>query len=219
MENVQEGPMGRNKERDAREQAARMKQIAQTAFQVYAERTIDAVTFDHIAEACGKGVASIYRHYPNKTALVLAASTVAWEEYLAENSTRFQPENSTGAQRLAFFLDSFLDLYRNHKDLLRFNQFFNVYVQSANVSPELLQPYMDVIRGLIGRLQAMYAVGRVDGTLRTDIPEQEMISALLHLMLAAVTRYAVGLVYNNGSDPEEELILLRDMLLTRFVVG
>ena len=39
----------------------------------------------------------------------------------------------------------------------------------------------------------------------------------LHLMLAVVTRYAVGLVYNEESDPEEELLMQKDMLMRRFV--
>ena len=44
-----------------------------------------------------------------------------------------------------------------------------------------------------------------------------MFSATLHLMLAAVTRYAVGLVYLRGPDPEQEL-LLRDLLVERFTI-
>lgn len=30
-------------------------------------------------------------------------------------------------QEFEFFLDSFIDVYRNHADILRFNQFFIVY--------------------------------------------------------------------------------------------
>ena len=33
------------------------------------------------------------------------------------------------------------------------------------------------------------------------------------LMPAAATRYAVGLVYGGGQDPEKELVLLKNMLL------
>jgi hypothetical protein len=37
-------------------------------------------------------------------------------------------------------------------------------------------------------------------------------------MLAAVTRYAVGLVYHGGADPEKELTLLKDLLFRQYVV-
>ena len=44
-----------------------------------------------------------------------------------------------------------------------------------------------------------------------------MFAATLHLMLAAATRYAVGLVYLDGSDPEQELRLLKNMFLREYV--
>ena len=47
--------------------------------------------------------------------------------------------------------------------------------------------------------------------------EGEMFLSIVHLMLAAVTRYAVGLVYENDGDSEKELILLKDMLMHEFV--
>ena len=55
-----------------------------------------------------------------------------------------------------------------------------------------------------------------DGTLRTDVSAKETLLSSLHLMLAAVTRYAVGLVYQDDYDPERELILLRNMLLREY---
>ena len=46
--------------------------------------------------------------------------------------------------------------------------------------------------------------------------ERTMFLSIMHLMLAAVTRYAVGLVYENDSESDKELILLRDMLMCEF---
>ena len=54
--------------------------------------------------------------------------------------------------------------------------------------------------------------------MRTDLPAQEVFATSLHLMLAAATRYAVGLVYRSG-DPEQELELLKSMLLDRFTIS
>ena len=44
-----------------------------------------------------------------------------------------------------------------------------------------------------------------------------MFSTTLHLMLAAVTRYAVGLVYEGGTEPEKELTVLKEMLMGRYL--
>ena len=66
----------------------------------------------------------------------------------------------------------------------------------------------------------VYEKGMRDGTLRKDISEEAMFSSFFHIMLAAVTRYAVGLVYipEQGSDPESELEMLKEILLSRYTV-
>ena len=57
-----------------------------------------------------------------------------------------------------------------------------------------------------------------DGTMRTDLPEEEVFSTTLHLMLAVVTRYAVGLVYipEVGFDAVSELETLKEALLWKY---
>ena len=209
--------MGRNPDRDARELASRKLKILRTAFPIFAEKTIDKVSMQEIADACGMSLATLYRHYGGKSELVLAVATWAWESYLEVNVARWRGEGcATAAETFAFYRDSFIGMYRDHRDLLRFNQFFNVYVQNERVSPELMEPYLAMIRGLAALFHDMYLLGERDATLRTDIPEKEMFSATLHLMLAAVTRYAVGLVYLEGTDAEQELLLQKELLLTRY---
>ena len=93
---------------------------------------------------------------------------------------------------------------------------FNVYVRAAEIDAETLGPYRDVMNMLRERYRGILQKAHEDGTLRTDMDEEVMFSTTLHLMLAAVTRYAVGLVYRSESDPEQELLFQRDLLLQRF---
>ena len=122
----------------------------------------------------------------------------------------------TGVEEFAVHLNAFLDLYRDHKDLLRFNQFFNVYIQSEEIATTQLESYLQMIRKLEEPFSSTYHKGKEDGTIKTDLSEKEMFSVTLHLMLAAVTRYAVGLAYNEETDAEEELELLKEMLVSKF---
>ena len=124
----------------------------------------------------------------------------------------------TGAEIFEYYLESFIGLYRNHRDLLRFNQFFNVYIQSERIDPEVLKPYRDMIEKLRRNFHMVYERAEQDHTIRTDEPEEEMFSTTLHLMLAAVTRYAVGLVYipETGLDAEKELEKLKEAMLLRY---
>ena len=81
-----------------------------------------------------------------------------------------------------------------------------------------MKPYRDIIEGLKGGFHEMYTRAEMDHTIRTEEPEEKMFSTTLHLMLAAVTRYAVGLVYipEGGFDAEEELEKLKEALLLRY---
>lgn len=209
--------MSRSVEYDAKRKDATQKKIIETAYRLFCENTIDATTYQKIANTSGLGIATLFRYFPTKTDLVAQVSVWAWKRYLDRESP-IDWQKGTAAEILELFLNEFIVLYRDSRDLLRFNQFFNVYVQREGVLPDVMKPYLNVIDTVASRFHIMYEKAKADGTVRTDIPENEMFSSALHLMLAAVTRYAVGLVYDGDSDPEQELVLLKDVLFNRFTV-
>lgn len=210
----------RNKAKDEAEKALRRRRAMESAFRLFAERGIDQVTMPDIAEDSGVGRPSLYRYFSSKTELVIAIGAWKWKEYIDGNARwlsggRFDAMNSK--EQLEFFLDSFLDLYRHHRDILRFNHFFNSYIENERATPEQMQPYIQIIDELAAQFHAVYQKAMLDGLLRTDIPEKTMFSSVLHIMLAATTRYAAGLVYvMDGTDPEDELVLLRNAILREF---
>ena len=214
--------MGRNLEKDAVEMAAKNQRILENGFRIFAERNIENVKMTEVANAAGISIASLYRYYSTKSKLVIAISTWIWTEYSREYRRMVQEARgavSTAAEDFGYYLESFLDLYRNHRAILRFNQFFNVYMQSEAVSDEDKEPYMKMIKSIENRFKALYQKGQRDGTLKTDMPAEKVFSVTIHLMLAVVTRFAVGLVYNVDADAEEELRLQKELLMKRFCVS
>ncbi|MBR2698888.1 MAG: TetR/AcrR family transcriptional regulator [Clostridia bacterium] len=209
--------MSRSVEYDAKRKDATQKKIIETAYRLFCENTIDATTYQKIANTSGLGIATLFRYFPTKTDLVAQVSVWAWKRYLDRESP-IDWQKGTAAEILELFLNEFIVLYRDSRDLLRFNQFFNVYVQREGVLPDVMKPYHNVIDTVASKFHRLYEKAEADGTVRTDIPENVMFSTILHLMLAAVTRYAVGLVYDGGSDPEQELMLLKDVLYSRFTI-
>ncbi len=207
--------MARNFQKDAIEMAAKNQRILENAFRLFAENAIEKVKLTEVATAAEIGIASLYRYYPSKPELVLAVSTWAWTNYLSQNPLPLS-DQMTGADEFEVHLNAFLDLYRDHKDLLRFNQFFNVYIQSEDITAEQMQEYLEIVHKLEEPFAATCLKGKEDGTIKTDLSEKKMFSVTLHLMLAAVTRYAVGLAYNEETDAEAELELLKEMLMSKF---
>ncbi|MBR5421211.1 MAG: TetR/AcrR family transcriptional regulator [Lachnospiraceae bacterium] len=200
---------------------ARRRELLEKGFEVLSQKSIESVAMQDVADAVGCGIATLYRYFDKKQGLVVAVATWKWEQFQEENRKR-RPGGDFGGMSAAeifeFYLDSFLELYRKHSDLLRFNQFFNVYVRDEQIGTATLQPYQDMIRNTRERFHMIYRKAQQDKTIRTDTPEEEMFSTTMHLMLAAVTRYAVGLVYTpeSGFDPEKELAVQKEMLMERY---
>ena len=213
----------RGKEKDIAQIAEKRKRIMEIGFRLFAEKGFDAVTMPQIAEASGVSRGSLYQYFSSKPELVVAIATWKWAEYIAGYNAALPKEDleqMTGAARLRRFLDAFLDLYRNHKDILRYNYIFNIYFNQEAGAREQKRPYVHVVDRLGTQFHKLYERGMRDGTLNPAYTEQTMLSSSFHIMLAAVTRYAVGLVvvYENGSDPENELVLLEEMILSTFTM-
>ncbi len=213
----------RNLEKDELEMTARREAMLTEGSRIFAEKGIEPVSMQEIANACGVGIATLYRYYNTKLALVLAIGTRQWEDYgrfAKELREQRNADAMTAAEELAFYLDFYIDLYRNHKELLCFNQNFNNYVRHEGATKEQLLPYLTAIN-VFGRLfHGLYEKGVRDGTIRTDLPEEKLFASTAHIMLAVAVRYAQGLLYSaeNEEDLTNEFLLVKKMILNEFIV-
>lgn len=197
------------------------QRILEAGFKLFSERGIELVTMPEVAAASGVSRATLFRYFPSKMELVIAIGSWTWSEYIDWYNNEFSQEalaRMSGAEHLRCFLDSFVVLYRNHKDILRFNYDFNSYLRYEAGTQSQKQPYLHIVEKLGVQFHENYLRGMADGTLNAEISEQAMFSAIFHIMLAAATRYAVGLVvvYEEVADPETELMMLEELLLSRF---
>ena len=125
--------MGTNQKLSTLRQEATRQLILETGFQLFSENTIEAITMADVANAAGVGVATVYRYFNTKQTLVLAINTWIWEKNIQEAIRSGGIRNATAAEIFEYYLDVFLSLYHNHRNVLRFNQFFNVYFGKEGV--------------------------------------------------------------------------------------
>ena len=213
----------RNKEKDELEMAERRNTILREGFRLFEAKGIETTGMQEIADACHLGIATLYRYYKNKTDLVIDIGTRQWQEYFVDIQKKRSQRNvdrMTAAENLEFYLSFYIDLYNNHKDLLRFNSNFNSYVMHEGVSAEQLKPYLKSIGSIAVLFHELYEKGKKDGTIRTDMPEEKLFASTAHIMLAVAVRYAQGLIYSaeNEADRTEEFTLLKNMILKEFVI-
>ena len=121
------------------EYAVSHQKLLEAAFHRFSEANIDSVKLSDIAADTGLTERTLFRHFDNKSVLVIETAAWVWKTYIVNARQRFAPgewENMTAAQQYTFFLDSFLELYRKRRDLLCFNQMFNVYVRAAEINAD-----------------------------------------------------------------------------------
>ena len=214
----------RNTEKDEIEMAAKREAMITEGFRLFSENGIEPVSMQQIADASRIGVATVYRYFSTKLSLVVEIGTKKWEEFgehvMSVRASR-NVDAMSAAEELGFYLDFYIDLYQNHKDLLRFNQDFNNYVRHERASAEELAPYISAVSAFGRMFHNVYEKGKHDGTIRTELSEDKMFAATSHIMLAVAVRYAQGLVYlaENENDRTEEYTLLKNMILREYVVG
>ena len=211
----------RNLEKDAREMAERRERMLSEGFRIFSQKSIEVVTMQEIAKASGLGVATVYRYFRTKAALVIAIGAKIWKEYAVEVEKMYQARGGdamNAAEELAFFLDSFIDLYQNHKDVLRFIRSFETYIRYENVPEEDVRVYNEVVDGFARKFHAVYEKAERDGTLRLELPEKKFFYTIMYIMLSASEKFAEGLVYPSEyeEDMTEELELLKDMILQKY---
>ncbi|MCR4770861.1 MAG: TetR/AcrR family transcriptional regulator [Oscillospiraceae bacterium] len=214
----------RNAEKDEYEMRERQERMLKEGFRLFSERSIEPVSMQEVADAAGIGIATLYRYFNTKLVFVIAIGTRKWEEYVEYIRLLREKRNHTAmtaAQSLEFYLDCYIDLYKNHKDLLRFNQNFNNYVQHEGATAEQLRPYLASISSFGQFFHELYEKGKRDGTIRTELPEEKMFAATSHIMLAVAVRYAQGLLFASESEADRtgEYEMLKRMILREYVVN
>ena len=139
----------RNPEKDAVEQAKRRQAFLEHGFAQFSSKSIEAVSLQDVAKDSGYGIATLYRYFTSKAGFCVAIAEWKWGEFFIANRRR-RPNDDfkgmTAADMLSFYLDSFLEVYQGNKELLRFNQLFNIYIRSEEVDADTVTAYRGLMK-------------------------------------------------------------------------
>ena len=208
----------RDPEKLKEEMDERNRKILDVAFELFVDKKIEAVSMGDIARAADVGRATLFRYYPSKLELVIAVCADQWKRYLDGLDER-RPISSVhdipAIDRLRFTMDSYIDMYQRHKDLLQYNDNFNHYVTHEGAAQEQLVDFNRSLYSANTRFHLMYEKAKEDRTFRTDIPEDIFFRVTLHSMMAACAHYAGDFIWGakDNKDYTAELILLREMIV------
>ena len=210
--------MARNIERDSREAQRRKNQLMEAGFRLFSQYGIEAVSLQKVADTADVGVATMYKYYQTKEKLVIAISGKVWGEVWQEALVQRGPEgfaNFSAYQIIAFYADQIIRLYQERPELLCFSSNYKTFICHERIAQEQLKEHLSVLEPIRILFHNAYERAKTDGSIRTDLSEQQMFTTVAITMLSVAERYAQGIVWadDHKEDHTQELTFLKEMLL------
>jgi AcrR family transcriptional regulator len=159
---------------DARRNRDRLLEVATAAFATAQGRS---VSLESIARDAGVGIGTLYRHFPNREALVEAIYRVELAEVAAAAGQllkRHPPQ--TALRRWMDRYASFVAAKRGMAESL------HAIFDSGAMEPS------ETRDSIVGAVDALLQAGADDGTLRSDVQADDVVSSLIGIFLASGSR-------------------------------
>lgn len=158
----------------------RYNNIIRTAESLFLEHGLDHVQMQHIADAEGIGIATLFRYFPKKNKLIVAVAVHNLERNIAHFESIVRADQ-TAYERLEKVLDY---LTQNNtaklKRATKFREAFESYASFSKEPLENIATYIEVQQRIAQILLRIVEDGKVDGSIRTDIPIKETIITMIN---------------------------------------
>lgn len=165
-----------------KKKTARYKSIVKTAEQLFLENGLDAVQMQDVADADGIGIATLFRYFPKKERLIVAVA-VSCLEKIVEDFQRIVTANSSAYDRLEQVLDYLMGHPTEKEEVwksARFREAFESYASFAKKPLDGIEEYIETQKVIALILMKIIEDGKVDGSIRKDIPVKEAIITIVN---------------------------------------
>lgn len=197
----------------------RIERAVEISAEMFLRNGIEAVKMTDIADACGVGVATLYRYFGTKTTITIAAMTHLWNTLRGMYEHVFESEvflRQPGIKRLSDLMHMYLVLFDAHKDLMRLVGEFDLMLQHENVPKAALFDYERSIINFYPYMESAYLAGTADGTVRSDIDFKLFYLTFGHAMLSLCKKMLCGelLPSDDFGNGRAELEMLAGMAVS-----
>lgn len=196
----------------------RMYEVIEAAADMLLTQPPDSIKMTDLADKCEMGVASLYRYFGTKSAIVIKAGAVLWKRVKALFEGVFECEyykEKDGLGQLTELMKVFKVLYLSHKDFLRFVDSFDRFVFANGIDHEQLAEYEANILDFYSLFEAAYLKGCTDGSVRKDIDFRVMYLSVTHALMLMSEKFSQGGIFENETEnAEKELDFLTDMAIS-----
>lgn len=157
----------------------RIRLIIQEAEHLFLENGFEKVQMQDIADAAGIGVATLFRYFPKKDQLIVAAAVKNLQPTL-ERFEQFVNEEGNAYERLEIILNHFFEMQLERTDHARFREAFESYASFVATPLPDIETYIDVQRRIMQTLEPLIEDGKRDGSFRPDIDVKVTIVTIIN---------------------------------------
>ncbi len=193
----------------------RIQLIIHEAERLFLENGFEKVQMQDIADAAGIGVATLFRYFPKKDQLIVAAAVKNLQPTF-DRFEQFVDEEGTAYERLEVILNHFFEMQLERTDHARFREAFESYASFVATPLPDIETYIDVQRRIMQTLEPLIEEGKRDGSFRPNIDVKVTVVTIINafgtfgnnIMLKSHISYL-----ENDIEPAVQINALKEMLL------
>ena len=195
----------------------RRQHIVQTAKDLFLEHGVQNIQMQDVADATGVGIATLFRYFPKKEYLVIAASSTITEE-MATDIGQIVEQTISAFEKIKQILDYYICGTRDPQ--LRLAKFFESFDLQEKITEELNEHYAEYLFArskLANILLALAQQGKQDGSLRQDIDMDLFIITMVQNFSLFTFKVSLATHDTNLSQllsEDKQLELMKDVFLS-----
>lgn len=194
----------------------RRQNIIQIAKELFLEHGVKTIQMQDVATAADIGIATLFRYFPKKEYLIIAATNAITDE-MATDIGKIIEQTVTAYEKIDQILDYYMEMTNDPQlRLAKFFESFDLYEKIAEESPEQYAEYLSARGRLAGILFTLGEQGQRDGSLRSDVDLDVFILTMvqnysLFSFKSSLTRHDTNLSSLLSSD--KQLAMMKDVFL------
>lgn len=193
----------------------REESIVYVAAELFLQDGIEEVKMTDIAARAEVGVASLYRYFGTKEALVVRAGALLWQDLNTLFSSVYEAEDfhaQSGMEQITRLFGVYRRLFQEQPDFIRFVGDFDAFIIRSRVDMSQLAEYEQSVLNFYPVFLGSYEAGLADGSVRPIADPRRYYEAVCHAVMSLSQKLLRGeILPADGFSGPGELDLLLDM--------
>lgn len=194
----------------------RRQNIIQIAKDLFLEQGVQTVQMQDIATASGIGIATLFRYFPKKEYLMIAATNAITDE-MATDIGQIIEQSITAYEKIEQILEYYMGIMKDPQlRLAKYFDSFDLYEKTAEESPEQYAEYLSARSNLARVLLKISEQGKQDGSLRPGIDLDVFVMTMVQnfsifTYKSSLTKHDTNLSTLLSAD--KQLVMMKDVFL------